>query len=34
MTELKTRVNSLKLRIDGMHMYSADGIPVLDTKLD
>ena len=34
MTELKTRVNSLKLRIDGMHMYNADGIPVLDTKLD
>ena len=34
MTELKTRVNSLKLRVDGMHMYNADGIPVLDTKLD
>ena len=34
MTELKTRVNSLKLRIDGKQMYNADGIPVLDTKLD
>ena len=34
MTELKTRVNSLKLRVDGMHMYNADGIPVLDTKID
>ena len=34
MTELKMRVNSLKLRIDGKAMYNADGIPVLDTKLD
>ena len=34
MTELKMRVNALKLRIDGKAMYNADGIPVLDTKLD
>ena len=34
MTELKTRVNSLKLRVDGMKMYNADGIPILNTKLD
>ena len=34
MTELKTRVNSLKLRVDGTAMYNADGIPVLNTKLD
>ena len=32
MTELKMRVHSLKLRIDGKAMYNADGIPVLDTK--
>ena len=32
--ELKMRVNSLKLRIDGTAMYNADGIPVLNTKLD
>ena len=32
-TELKMRVNSLKLRIDGIQMYNSDGIPVLDTKL-
>ena len=32
MTELKMRVNSLKLRIDGKAMYNADGIPVLDIK--
>ena len=34
LTELKTRVNSLKLRIDGAPMYNADGIPVLNTKID
>ena len=34
LTELKTRVNSLKLRIDGTPMYNADGIPVLNTKID
>ena len=33
-TELKMRVNSLKLRIDGKTMYNVDGIPVLNTKLD
>ena len=33
-TELKMRVNSLKLRIDGNAMYNADGIPVLDTKIE
>ena len=33
-TELKMRVNSLKLRIDGTPMYNADGIPVLNTKID
>jgi len=33
-TELKMRVNSLKLRIDGNSMYNADGIPVLDTKIE
>ncbi len=34
LTELKMRVNSLKLRIDGSPMYNADGIPVLNTKID
>ena len=34
LTELKTRINSLKLRIDGTPMYNADGIPVLNTKID
>ena len=32
--ELKMRVNSLKLRVDGTPMYNADGIPILNTKLD
>ena len=32
--ELKMRVNSLKLRIDGMMIYNTDGIPILNTKLD
>ena len=32
--ELKMRVNSLKLRIDGTPMYNTDGIPVLNSKLD
>ena len=30
MTELKMRVSSLKLRIDGTSMYNDDGIPVLN----
>ena len=34
MTELKMRVNSLKLRIDGTSMYNDDGIPVLNSKLE
>ncbi len=34
MTELKMRVNSLKLRIDGTRMNNDDGIPVLNTKID
>jgi len=34
MTELKTRVNSLQLRVDGIAMYNAHGIPVLNTKID
>ena len=32
--ELKMRVNSLKLRVDGTPMYNADGIPVLNSKID
>ena len=34
MTELKMRVSSLKLRIDGTSMYNDDGIPVLNSKLE
>lgn len=33
-TELKQRINSLKLRIDGIPMFNSDGIPVLNTKID
>ena len=33
-TELKTRVNSLKLRIDGKEMFNKEGLPILDTKID
>ena len=32
--ELKKRINSLQLRIDGKKAYNSDGIPVLDTKLE
>ena len=32
--ELKKRINSLQLRIDGKKVYNADGIPVLDTKIE
>ncbi len=32
--ELKKRINSLQLRIDGQKAYNSDGIPVLDTKLE
>ena len=32
--ELKKRINSLQLRIDGKKAYNTDGIPVLDTKID
>ena len=32
--ELKHRVNSLKLRIDGKPFFNADGLPVLDTKIE
>ncbi len=31
--ELKKRINSLQLRIDGRKAYNSDGIPVLDTKI-
>ena len=34
LVELKVRVNSLKLRIDGSPVFNADGIPVLDTKIE
>ena len=33
-TELKMRVNSLKLRIDGKEMFNKEGLPILDTKID
>ena len=33
-TELKVRVNSLKLRIDGTPVFNADGLPVLQTKIN
>ena len=32
--ELKKRVNSLQLRIDGNKAYNADGIPILNTKIE
>ena len=32
--ELKDRINSLKLRIDGNGMFNEDGIPVLQTKIE
>ena len=32
--ELKKRINSLQLRIDGKKAYNTDGIPVLDTKIE
>ena len=32
--ELKKRINSLQLRIDGKKAYNVDGIPVLDTKIE
>ena len=32
--ELKKRINSLQLRIDGKKAYNSDGIPVLDTKIE
>ena len=31
--ELKKRINSLQLRIDGRKAYNSDGIPILDTKI-
>ena len=34
LTELKQRINSLKLRIDGNEMYNEDGIPVLQTQIN
>ena len=33
-TELKMRVNSLKLRIDGKEMYNKEGLPVLETQIN
>ena len=33
-TELKMRVNALKLRIDGKEMFNKEGLPILDTKID
>ena len=32
--ELKKRINSLQLRIDGRKAYNSDGIPVLNTKIE
>ena len=32
--ELKERINSLKLRIDGKRMYNEDNLPVLQTKIE
>ena len=32
--ELKDRINSLKLRIDGKRMYNEDNLPVLQTKIE
>ena len=32
--ELKKRINSLQLRIDGKKAYNSDGIPVLDTQIE
>ena len=32
--ELKRRINSLQLRIDGRKAYNADGIPTLNTKIE
>ena len=32
--ELKDRINSLKLRIDGKKMYNEDNLPVLQTKIE
>jgi hypothetical protein len=32
--ELKDRINSLKLRIDGNKMYNEDNLPVLQTKIE
>jgi hypothetical protein len=33
-TELKMRVNSLKLRVDGKEMFNKDGLPILETRID
>ena len=33
-TELKMRVNSLKLRVDGKEMFNKDGLPILETHID
>ena len=32
--ELKQRINSLKMRIDGNKMYNQDGLPVLQTNIE
>ena len=32
--ELKDRINSLKLRIDGNGMFNEDGVPVLQTRIE
>ena len=32
--ELKDRINSLKMRIDGNKMYNQDGLPVLQTNIE
>ena len=32
--ELKDRINSLKLRIDGKEMFNKEGLPILETKID
>ena len=33
-SELKERINSLKLRIDGNGMFNEDGVPVLQTRIE
>ena len=32
--ELKTRINALKLRVDGKEMFNKEGLPILETKIN